>query len=242
MLDRLHGYKFAERGVVGVKGKGDMHTYWLTGEDSEFRRKRSEDRDKRRAEQSGKHSKKNLRNYHWSLDSNGCPGIPRSSLKNRNQIRPNAKSNLSRCASLESPKKLRFASNSTLEFNSHYYKCSKKISKNPLLEVITDNSPHKRKPTDLPENLQKFCVDHVSISCPCIQNITILSELQPKETSQRSDLASNSEPLLCQNPVSPSVDSINNDSPAGHIKFVNTDKSSDEVITPLLTDNKADKI
>lgn len=40
ILDELGGYQTVERGFVSMKGKGEILTYWLTGEDKSFRRKR----------------------------------------------------------------------------------------------------------------------------------------------------------------------------------------------------------
>ncbi|XP_023312805.1 guanylate cyclase 32E-like, partial [Anoplophora glabripennis] len=33
LLQRLGGYTCEERGIIHIKGKGEMHTYWLVGED-----------------------------------------------------------------------------------------------------------------------------------------------------------------------------------------------------------------
>lgn len=42
LLDELGGYILRERGMVSMKGKGDMFTYWLIGENKEKRLKRLE--------------------------------------------------------------------------------------------------------------------------------------------------------------------------------------------------------
>ncbi|KAG8315277.1 hypothetical protein J6590_074375 [Homalodisca vitripennis] len=197
LLDRLGGYKLVERGIVGMKGKGDVLTYWLVGEEHEFQLRRTEEREKRRVELSSRHSTKRGKSQQ---DSNGCMGgAPRSSLKNRNlALTPSPRSHLSRCASLESPKKLRFASNHALEFSKPYQRCSK----DPLLEVIKDNSPSKRNLCGVNESTETFCVNHLSASCPCIENYSPPIDKPP--CLPLLELGSNSEPALCASaPVSP---------------------------------------
>ncbi|XP_014262145.1 guanylate cyclase 32E [Cimex lectularius] len=126
LLDRLGGYILEERGLIDIKGKGEVTTYFLIGEDPCFRALRKSTREEKIRE--------NRR-------------IPRSSLK--------VPKGLSRAASFESPKKLRFANN-TMEFNPY---------QRTKLESITDNSPSKCLDVE-------FC-DHLSVSCPCIENIQI---------------------------------------------------------------------
>ncbi|KAG8295478.1 hypothetical protein J6590_079641 [Homalodisca vitripennis] len=176
LLDRLGGYKLVERGIVGMKGKGDVLTYWLVGEEHEFQLRRTEEREKRRVELSSRHSTKR----------------GKSSLRNRNlALTPSSRSHLSRCISLESPKKLRFASNHALEISKPYQRCSKY----PLLEVIKDNSPSKRNLCGVNESTETFCVNHLSNYSPPVDKSPCLPLLE---------LRSNSEPALCASaPVYP---------------------------------------
>lgn len=208
-----------------MKGKGEVLTYWLVGEDHEHQSRRTEEREKRRADLSSRHStKKGIKGLQ---DANGCPGgAPRSSLKNRNlSLTPSPRNNLSRCASLESPKKLRFASNHTLEFPNPYQKCSR----DPLLEVIKDNSPSKRNLCGLSEVGENFCVNHLSASCPCIEHFSPPATKPPPlpllETGNSS-----SEPMLCASaPVSPGGCS------SQEFPLVTCGGPSDEPDTPLLS-------
>ncbi|XP_077283133.1 guanylate cyclase 32E [Arctopsyche grandis] len=88
------------------------------------------------------------------------PSQPRSSLKNKHL----AKSPLFRCSSLESPKKLRFASGNLLEFhnnssnNHHHY----------------DGSPCKKSSGSLILESSEGCSECIrtsSTSCPCIEHM-----------------------------------------------------------------------
>lgn len=133
-----------------MKGKGDQLTYWLKGENEEDRVKRSKEREERRALTGGNKSKHKHSQAHTRQNQQ-----PRSSLKSKHHAGCSARRNpLSRCSSLESPKKLRFAS------------IDHRISKDPLLEVISDSSPKKSSHLDVGST------DHVrrtSSSCPCIE-------------------------------------------------------------------------
>lgn len=151
----MGGYHLVERGIVTMKGKGEQQTYWLVGEDPEFRKKRAETRKLRRSES------KTQRN--GQLDLNGHCIVTRSSLKNKNN-NSTAKV-LTRCSSFESPKKLRFASGENLE---NHGKAKK------LLECITDSSPCKKSANSLIESSLECCSEAwktSSTSCPCIENL-----------------------------------------------------------------------
>lgn len=136
-----------------MKGKGDQKTYWLVGEDPQYKKMRKEERESRRALLDGRKT--------TQLDSNGHYIITRSSLKNKNSI---VKSPIPRCSSFESPKRLRFASGDNLE------------KKNDVkhLDVISDQSPCKKSACSLIENSLNDCSEQLrtsSTSCPCIENL-----------------------------------------------------------------------
>lgn len=143
-----------------MKGKGNQFTYWLKGENAEDRTKRTEERAARRAVIAGSKNKSKQNNR-------TNPNVPRSSLKSKHRSEDQGKSNpISRCASLEYPKKLRFA-----RFDNE----------DSSLEVITDNSPKKMCLLEVhsnPEQIRRTCS-----SCPCIEKCEngIVSGLQ--ETS-----------------------------------------------------------
>lgn len=96
LLLALGGYHLIERGMVSLKGKGEQRTFWLVGEDGQFKKIRQEARERRRAEANGKNMKTAQIDGHYI--------ITRSSLKNKNSI---IRSPIPRCSSLESPKRLR---------------------------------------------------------------------------------------------------------------------------------------
>ncbi|KAK6638155.1 hypothetical protein RUM44_008583 [Polyplax serrata] len=146
LLNKLGGYHLSERGIVSMKGKGNQFTYWLVGENPEDRAKRSEERAARRAMIAGV---KNKAKQNQRLN----PNIPRSSLKSKHKSdHLTRNSPISRCASLEYPKKLRFARFDNEESS---------------LEVIADNSPKKMCLLEVHSNPEGF--RRTSSSCPCIE-------------------------------------------------------------------------
>ncbi|KAJ8947977.1 hypothetical protein NQ318_021078 [Aromia moschata] len=155
LLSKIGGYHLLERGVISMKGKGDQKTYWLVGEDPQFRRIRKEEREKRRADAEGKIVRTN------QLDSNGHYIITRSSLKNKNSI---IRSPLPRSSSFESPKRLRFASGENLEERQNGEK---------FLDVTSDVLLQKSI-NSLVGNIPHCCgeaLKSASTSCPCIENL-----------------------------------------------------------------------
>lgn len=75
LLERLGGYQTTERGLVEMKGKGNVRTYWLVGEDHLHRLKRDEFRTQRREQQPGGKHRKSSKHQKSVKDG------PRSSLK-----------------------------------------------------------------------------------------------------------------------------------------------------------------
>lgn len=94
-----------------MKGKGDQKTYWLQGEDEIARQYRTKERNDRRGSRA-------LMKAQLESKSHPSDTGPKSSLKNRNFPKPL----IPRSSSLESPKKLRFASGNLLLEHHRYHR------------------------------------------------------------------------------------------------------------------------
>lgn len=143
-----------------MKGKGEQQTYWLVGEDAEYRARRCEERSKRRSQD------RTPKNGH--LDVNGHCIVTRSSLKNKNTSR----SPLPRCSSFESPKKLRFASGENLE----------NANKIQLLEVIADSSPCKKAQLDCSASTSCPCIENLANSAATLASSVLTKDKLAKPT------------------------------------------------------------
>lgn len=98
--------------MIPMKGKGEQKTYWLLGEDNTARDVRTKERTERRGSRAL--AKAHLQQALKNISSNVGP---KSSMKNRNMLpRPS----LPRSSSLESPKKLRFATGTLLEHHRYH--------------------------------------------------------------------------------------------------------------------------
>lgn len=116
LLEKLGGYYYNERGVINMKGKGEQRTYWLLGEDEEAKIKRTYERSQRRGSRAlNKFIQGNIKQQQNHLSVANDLGI-RSSLKNKSMPR----NSLTRSSSLESPKKLRFATGTLLEHHRYH--------------------------------------------------------------------------------------------------------------------------
>ena len=215
LLDRLGGYTVVKRGIIGMKGKGEVLTYWLVGEDAHFRAQRSEERTRRRELQSRKESSLHSRRMpsvcrNESLlvaGTSTSTTVPRSSLKNKKSSSC-PRNMVARCSSLESSKKLRFANGNLLDCNP-YHKCSH----DPMVDVIFNDIGLttlpvivKRRPSKVVEQGDEFAESAMSVSCPCIEHITSNCDAKPitkpvsaslfEEHKYDENGYCNSEPLL----------------------------------------------
>ncbi|XP_055854059.1 speract receptor [Episyrphus balteatus] len=154
LLDKLGGYHYQERGIISMKGKGEQRTYWLLGEDEEARIRRTYERSQRRGSRAlNKYIQGTIKQNHINDIAAGI----RSSLKNKNIPR----NSLTRSSSLESPKKLRFATGTLLE-NHRYH------SDEALLEVISDSFSSPRRPSGA--SIPPVGFDDTTLSCPAIED------------------------------------------------------------------------
>jgi hypothetical protein len=175
LLDSLGGYIFQDRGKIAIKGKGELNTYWLSGEIEEYKVKRYQARTERRA---SKNSAKQISKFLQAQKE-----LAKSSLKSSRSLASNRLSpfanNLMRSSSFDSPKKLRFAADILLDKHHNNRNNSRylRYSNDALMEVITDQmSPQKIQQSsndsmifavvDASEDLNNE--DDLTASCPCI--------------------------------------------------------------------------
>ncbi|CAH2074151.1 unnamed protein product, partial [Iphiclides podalirius] len=165
LLDQLGGYILEERGIVSMKGKRDQMTYWLRGEEAGAAAVRARRRELRAHAAHAAHAAHSTHAAHADAPPHERRG-QRSSLKSRNW--KNQLGGLHRCCSLESPKKLRFASGNHLE--SHTDSVLHHRSDEYLMEVVGEGRLTPAQRSDLleaPSLRQEF----TSVSCPIIEHV-----------------------------------------------------------------------
>ncbi|XP_058980104.1 speract receptor [Musca domestica] len=132
LLERLGGYHYQERGMVSMKGKGDQRTYWLLGEDEEAKQRRTYERSQRRGSRAlNKYIQGTIKQQQQQQQQNNSLSVANDSGI-RSSLKKMPRNTLTRSSSLESPKKLRFATGSLLEHHRYH-------SDEALIEVVTDS-------------------------------------------------------------------------------------------------------
>lgn len=231
LLDSLGGYLYEDRGKIPIKGKGELNTYWLTGELEEYKIKRYQARTERRA---SKNSAKQISKFlqaQKELQKSSLKSAKSLMTNNHNRLTPFS-NNLIRSTSFDSPKKLRFAADIMLEShhnNSRYLR----YSNDALMEVITDqiSSPKKKQKSDdsmifavvdaneSPMNFDD--VEDITASCPCINK-------------EMTEFICKGEDFFDGLPLD---NGLNNTSDRKLLQKLNTPTIQITSITPLLSDN-----
>lgn len=235
LLDSLGGYLYEDRGKIPIKGKGELNTYWLTGELEDYKIKRYQARTERRA---SKNSAKQISKFlqaQKELQKSSLKSAKSLMTNNHNRLAPFS-NNLIRSTSFDSPKKLRFAADIMLEShhnNSRYLR----YSNDALMEVITDqiSSPKKKQKSDdsmifavvdandSPMNFDD--VDDITASCPCI------NKEMTEFICKGEDFFDNYDGLPIDNGLNNTSDGRN------RLHKLNTPTIQITSITPLLSDN-----
>lgn len=142
ILAKMGGYMLEERGQVKVKGKGEMTTYWLVGEDPEWKRRREKARRQR-----GIQATRN-----GCVGGGGGSGTVRGSLR---CVRTPA-SPLPSTLSLDSPKRFKFTLSDDIAIRSYEEAVCEAAS--PPSPASEDGGMMRRPPLEVKRN-----------SYPCIK-------------------------------------------------------------------------
>ncbi|XP_035231048.1 atrial natriuretic peptide receptor 1-like [Stegodyphus dumicola] len=151
LLEKMKGYVLEERGIVNIKGKGQMRTYWLLGQDD--------------------CRKLNVGENKIMEISPATQTTKKSSLKQKSKLSDFLTSQRSLC--LESPKKIRFETNILHE----QYKeiplvgSSPKFSPTRLkrirsFELLVNSNPVQE---NCAVSASSWCLINESISCPSLR-------------------------------------------------------------------------
>ncbi|KAG8192571.1 hypothetical protein JTE90_015205 [Oedothorax gibbosus] len=144
LLDKLGGYKLDERGVISIKGKGEMSTYWLEGQE-DYR------------------VKKSFKQNYSIQTPDVLRSVTRSSLRHSKFSRFNPNRRLS----LESQKKIRFASSSPKMFTG-YTPNSETTPMYDQRSSLTDESDTSPPASSMVASSSANCALTKGNSCPCL--------------------------------------------------------------------------
>ncbi|XP_035217015.1 guanylate cyclase 32E-like, partial [Stegodyphus dumicola] len=171
LLDKLGGYKFEERGVISIKGKGEMSTYWLVGQEA--------------------YRKKKVQKHNSSIQT---PDVLRSVTRSSLRHSKYSKFNPNRRLSLESQKKLRFAPSSPKTFAFKVPSTEKTMAQQNIEPGGKFDDKNQQQYASIFSASSSYSIPKRN-SCPCLGEDCAICSHSQRENSGLQTLAARTESL-----------------------------------------------